>query len=165
MGSAPASAERLLCEERPQNWWSFDAKTAVYAAPITYERQAFSTSRPASVASPRALLRATHARMVVVALCCSVLPEPEPTRTPAQSAAFDGLAQPSRTCDLDSQYCSSAMASTVSGTHHFPESHRHPALWTHEASLCGAAGGSSRHGMGFFGKDLKPESGRRGASI
>jgi PQQ-dependent dehydrogenase (methanol/ethanol family) len=143
--------------------WSFDAQTAVFAAPITYvldgvEYLAASVGGAAQGGS----FAPTHARMLVFALGGkAVLPEPEPYTppplNPPPSAASPGVI--AHGAEVYSQFCS--VCHGVNGMQarsSFPNLTVTPLLWTQEGfDYVVLQGGRAEKGMGSFGRDLKPE--------
>ncbi len=143
--------------------WSFDAKTAVFAAPITYmlDGVQYVAASVGGVAQG-GYFAPTHARMLVFALGGKrVLPEPEPytpppLNPPPSTASADVIAHGG---ELYSQYCSVCHgANGIQARTSFPNLTVTPLLWTQEGfNHVVLQGGRADKGMGSFGKDLKPE--------
>ena len=143
--------------------WSFDAKTAVFAAPITYSLDGvqYIAASVGGVAQG-GYFAPTHARMLVFALGGkAALPEPEPYTPPplnpppatasAQIIAHGG--------EVYSQYCSVCHgANGLQARTSFPNLTVTPLLWTQEGfDYVVLQGGRADKGMGSFGKELKAE--------
>lgn len=143
--------------------WSFDAQTAVFAAPITYmlDGVQYVAASVGGVAQGGYFAPA-HARMLVFALGGKVvLPTPEPYTPPAldpppATASVEVIAQGG---ELYSQYCSVCHgANGMQARTSFPNLTVTPLLWTQEGfNYVVLQGGRADKGMGSFGKDLKPE--------
>jgi PQQ-dependent dehydrogenase (methanol/ethanol family) len=144
--------------------WSFDAKTAVFAAPITYELDGvqYVAASVGGVVQGADYFAPTHARMLVFALGGKgVLPEPEPytpppLNPPPSTASAQVIAQGG---EKYTQYCS--VCHGVNGFQarsSFPNLTITPLLWGQEAfDSVVLLGGRQERGMGSFAKDLKPE--------
>ena len=144
--------------------WTFDAKTAVFAAPITYELDGvqYVAASVGGVAQGGDYFAPTHARMLVFALGGkAALPEPEPytpppLNPPPSTAAADVI---SHGGEKYTQYCS--VCHGVNGQQQrtsFPNLMITPLLWTQPAfDQVVLGGGRADKGMGSFAKDLKPE--------
>ena len=144
--------------------WSFDAKTAVFAAPITYELDGvqYVAASVGGVVQGADYFAPTHARMLVFALGGKdVLPEPEPyspppLNPPPSTASAEVIAHGSQ---VYTQYCS--VCHGVNGYQarsSFPNLTITPLLWTQPAfDQVVLGGGRADKGMGSFAKDLKPE--------
>jgi len=143
--------------------WSFDAKTAVFAAPISYVLDGVQyIAASVGGAAQGNYFAPTHARMLVFALDGkAVLPEPEPYTPPKldppPSTASAEVITHGR--DVYTQYCSVCHgANGVQARTSFPNLTVTPLLWTQEAfNYVVLQGGRAEKGMGSFGKDLKPE--------
>jgi quinohemoprotein ethanol dehydrogenase len=143
--------------------WSFDAKTAIFAAPISYELDGVQyIAASVGGAGQGGYFAPTNARMLVFALGGhAVLPEPEPytpppLNPPPSTAAADVIAHGSA---VYTQYCSVCHgANGFQGRSSFPNLTVTPLLWTQEGfDQVVLLGGRADKGMGDFGKDLKPE--------
>jgi alcohol dehydrogenase (cytochrome c)/quinohemoprotein ethanol dehydrogenase len=144
--------------------WSFDAKTAVFAAPITYELDGvqYVAASVGGVAQGGDYFAPTHARMLVFALGGkAVLPEPEPytppqLNPPPSTASAEVIA---RGGDLYTRNCS--VCHGVNGFQarsSFPNLTITPLLWTQPGfDQVVLGGGRADKGMGSFAKELKPE--------
>ncbi len=144
--------------------WNFDAKTAVFAAPITYELDGvqYVAASVGGVVQGADYFAPTHARMLVFALGGkAVLPEPEPytpppLNPPPSNASAQVIAQGG---EKYTQYCS--VCHGVNGFQarsSFPNLTISPLLWAQEAfDSVVLQGGRQERGMGSFAKDLKPE--------
>jgi PQQ-dependent dehydrogenase (methanol/ethanol family) len=143
--------------------WSFDTKTAVFAAPITYSLDGvqYIAASVGGVAQG-GYFAPTHARMLVFALGGkAALPVSEPYTPPplnpppltasAQTIAHGG--------EVYSQYCSVCHgANGLQARTSFPNLTVTPLLWTQEGfDYVVLQGGRADKGMGSFGKDLKTE--------
>ena len=143
--------------------WSFDAKTAVFAAPITYVLGGVQyVAASVGGVAQGGYFAPTHARMLVFALGGrAVLPEPEPytppelnpppSTTSAQVIAHGG--------ELYSQHCSVCHGvNGVQARTSFPNLTVTPLLWTQPGfDQVVLQGGRADKGIGSFAKDLKPE--------
>jgi quinohemoprotein ethanol dehydrogenase len=143
--------------------WSFDAKTAVLAAPITYLLDGVQyVAASVGGASQGNYFAPSHARMLVFALGGkAVLPEPEPytpppLNPPPSAASADVIA---RGGELYGQHCSVCHgANGVTGRTSFPNLTVTPLLWAQEPfDAVVLQGGRAERGMGSFAKELKPE--------
>jgi PQQ-dependent dehydrogenase (methanol/ethanol family) len=143
--------------------WSFDAKTAVFAAPITYmlDGVQYVAASVGGVAQG-GYFAPTHARMLVFALGGkAVLPEPEPytpppLNPPPSTASAQVIAHGG---ELYSQYCSVCHgANGLQARTSFPNLTVTPLLWTQDGfNYVVLQGGRADRGMGSFGKELQPE--------
>jgi len=143
--------------------WSFDAQTAVFAAPITYmlDGVQYVAASVGGVAQG-GYFAPTHARMLVFALGGkAVLPTPEPytppqLNPPPSTASAEVIAHGG---ELYSQYCSVCHgANGMQARTSFPNLAVTPLLWTQDGfNYVVLQGGRADKGMGSFGKDLKPE--------
>jgi quinohemoprotein ethanol dehydrogenase len=143
--------------------WSFDAKTAVFAAPITYvlDGVQYIAASVGGVAQG-GYFAPTHARMLVFALGGkAALPEPEPyTPPPLNPPPSTGSAQTiAHGGEVYTQYCSVCHgANGLQARTSFPNLTVTPLLWTQEGfDYVVLQGGRADKGMGSFGKDLKAE--------
>jgi mono/diheme cytochrome c family protein len=143
--------------------WSFDAKTAVYAAPISYILDGVQyIAASVGGAAQGNYFAPTHARMLVFALGGKVvLPEPEPytpppLNPPPSKASADVIAHGG---DVYSRNCSVCHgANGLQARSSFPNLTVTPLLWTQEGfDYVVLQGGRTDRGMGSFAKDLKPE--------
>jgi PQQ-dependent dehydrogenase (methanol/ethanol family) len=144
--------------------WNFDAKTAVFAAPITFELDGvqYVAASVGGALQGADYFAPTHARMLVFALGGkAVLPEPEPytpppLNPPASTASAEVIAHGG---ELYTQYCS--VCHGVNGFQarsSFPNLTITPLLWTQPGfDQVVLGGGRADKGMGSFAKDLKPE--------
>jgi quinohemoprotein ethanol dehydrogenase len=142
--------------------WSFDAKTAVFAAPIAYllDGEQYIAASVGGAAQGD-YFAPTHARMLVFALGGKAsLPEPEPytppTLNPPPSTASAEVI--TRGGELYTQHCSVCHgANGVQGRTSFPNLTVTPLLWTQEGfDSVVLLGGRAERGMGSFAKELKP---------
>jgi quinohemoprotein ethanol dehydrogenase len=143
--------------------WSFDAKTAVFAAPISFQLDGVQyLAASVGGAGQGGYFAPTNARMLVFALGGhAVLPEPEPytpppLNPPPSTAAAAVIAHGSA---VYTQFCSVCHgANGFQGRSSFPNLTVTPLLWTQEGfDQVVLLGGRADKGMGDFGKDLKPE--------
>ena len=143
--------------------WSFDTKTAIFAAPISYVLDG-EQYIAASVggAGPGGYFAPTHARMLVFALGgTAVLPEPEPYTppplNPPPSTAAAAVIEHGGA--LYTQFCSVCHgANGVQARSSFPNLTITPLLWTQEGfDQVVLQGGRADKGMGNFGKDLSAD--------
>jgi alcohol dehydrogenase (cytochrome c)/quinohemoprotein ethanol dehydrogenase len=144
--------------------WSFDAKTAVLAAPISYmlDGVQYIAASVGGVAQGGGYFAPTHARMLVFALGGkAVLPEPEPytpppLNPPPATASAEVVAHGG---ELYSQYCSVCHgANGLQARTSFPNLTVTPLLWTQDGfNYVVLQGGRADKGMGSFAKELKPE--------
>ena len=144
--------------------WSFDAKTAVFAAPITYllDGVQYVAASVGGVAEGADYFAPTHARMLVFALGGkAVLPEPEPytpppLNPPPSTASADVIAHGGT---LYTQHCSVCHGENgYQGRSSFPNLTITPLLWTQEGfDQVVLQGQRAEKGMGSFAKELKPE--------
>ncbi len=143
--------------------WSFDAKTAIYAAPISYELGGVQyIAASVGGAAQGGYFAPTNARMLVFALGGHVvLPEPPPytppqLNPPPSTASAAVIAHGS---EVYSQYCS--ICHGVNGRQartSFPNLTVTPLLWTQDGfDAVVLQGARADKGMGSFAKDLKPE--------
>jgi quinohemoprotein ethanol dehydrogenase len=141
--------------------WSFDTKTAVFAAPITYllDGVQYIAASVGGVAQG-GYFAPTHARMLVFALGGkAALPVPEPytpppLNPPPLTASVQTIAHGG---EVYSQYCSVCHgANGLQARTSFPNLTVTPLLWTQEGfDYVVLQGGRADKGMGSFGKDLK----------
>jgi quinohemoprotein ethanol dehydrogenase len=144
--------------------WSFDAKTAVLAAPISYELDGvqYIAASVGGVAQGGDYFAPTHARMLVFALGGkAVLPEPEPytpppLNPPPSTASAEVIA---RGGELYSQHCAVCHgANGYQGRSSFPNLTITPLLHTQEGfDSVVLLGGRVERGMGAFSKELTPQ--------
>jgi quinohemoprotein ethanol dehydrogenase len=143
--------------------WNFDAKTAVFAAPITYTLDGVQyVAASVGGAAMGGYFAPTHARMLVFALDGkAVLPEPEPYTPPAlnpppSTASADVVA---RGGDLYARNCSVCHgANGMQMRTSFPNLTLTPLLWTQGGFDDVVLNGQrADKGMGSFAKELKPE--------
>lgn len=144
--------------------WSFDAKTAVFAAPITYELDGvqYVAASVGGVVNGADYFAPTHARMLVFAVGGKgTLPEPEPytpppLNPPQSTASAEVIAHGG---EKYTQYCSVCHgANGYQGRSSFPNLTITPLLWTQPGfDQVVLGGGRADKGMGSFAKDLKPE--------
>jgi quinohemoprotein ethanol dehydrogenase len=143
--------------------WSFNAQTAVFAAPITYTLDG-TQYVAASVGglAQGGYFAPTHARMLVFALGGkAVLPEPEPYTPPSlnpppSTASAELIAHGG---EKYSQYCAVCHgANGVQARTSFPNLSVTPLLWTQEGfDAVVLQGVRADRGMGSFAADLKPQ--------
>ncbi len=143
--------------------WSFDAKTAIFAAPISYNVDGVQyIAASVGGAGQGGYFAPTNARMLVFALGAkAVLPEPAPytpppLNPPASTATADVIKHGG---EVYTQYCSVCHgANGLQARTSFPNLTVTPLLWTQEGfDQVVLQGGRADKGMGNFGKDLKPE--------
>jgi quinohemoprotein ethanol dehydrogenase len=143
--------------------WSFDAKTAIFAAPISYSIDGVQyIAASVGGAGQGGYFAPTNARMLVFALGGkAVLPEPAPytpppLNPPPSTATTDVIQHGSA---VYTQYCSVCHGvNGFQGRSSFPNLTVTPLLWTQEGfDQVVLLGGRSEKGMGNFSKDLKPE--------
>lgn len=143
--------------------WSYDAKTAVFAAPITYELDGVQyVAASVGGAAQGGYFAPTNARMLVFALNGkAVLPEPAPytppqLNPPPSTASAEVIAHGG---DLYSRYCSvchgvNGMMARTS----FPNLTVSPMLHAQQGfDAVVLQGTRADKGMGSFAKELKPE--------
>lgn len=143
--------------------WSFDAETAVYAAPISYELHGVQyIAASVGGAVQGGYFAPTNARMLVFALGGkAVLPKPLPYTprqlNPPPLTASAGVV--TRGGELYSQYCS--VCHGIDGRQarsSFPNLTVTPLLWTQDGfDAVVLQGVRTDKGMGSFAADLKPE--------
>ena len=143
--------------------WTFDAKTAVLAAPISYELDGvqYVAASVGGVATG-GYFAPTNARMLVFALGGKgVLPEPEPytpppLNPPPSTASAEVIAHGG---ELYTQHCSVCHGvGAVQQRTSFPNLTVTPLLWTQPGfDQVVLQGGRADKGMGSFAKELKPE--------
>ncbi len=142
--------------------WSFDAKTAIFAAPIAYELDGVEyIAASVGGAAQGGYFAPTNARMLVFGLGGKgVLPEPPPytppqLNPPPSTASADVIAHGG---EVYSQYCS--VCHGVNGVQmrtSFPNLTVTPLLWTQDGfNAVVLLGARADKGMGSFAKDLKP---------
>jgi len=143
--------------------WSFDTKTAVFAAPITYMLDGVQyVAASVGGAAQGGYFAPTHARMLVFALGGkAVLPEPEPYTPPAlnpppSTAAAEVITHGG---EVYTQYCAVCHgADGVQARTSFPNLTVTPLLWTQDGfNYVVLQGGRADRGMGSFAKELKPD--------
>jgi PQQ-dependent dehydrogenase (methanol/ethanol family) len=143
--------------------WSFDAKTAIFAAPISYELDGVQyIAASVGGASTGGYFAPTNARMLVFALGGkAVLPEPPaytppPLNPPPSTASAEVIAHGG---EVYTQFCSVCHgANGFQARTSFPNLTVTPLLWTQPGfDQVVLQGGRADKGMGNFGKDLKPE--------
>ena len=143
--------------------WSFDAQTAVFAAPISYTLDGVQyIAASVGGAAQGGYFAPTHARMLVFALGgSSVLPQPEPyeppqLNPPPSTASAEVIAHGG---EVYAQFCSTCHGvNGLQGRTSFPNLTVSPLLWT-QGGFDGVVllGARADKGMGSFAKDLKPE--------
>ena len=140
--------------------WSFDATTAVFAAPISYELDGVQyIAASVGGAGQGGYFAPTHARMLVFALGGkTALPQPEPyepppLNPPPSTASAEVIAHGNA---VYTQYCSVCHgANGLQARSSFPNLTVTPLLWTQEGfDQVVLMGGRADKGMGNFGKDL-----------
>jgi len=143
--------------------WSFDAETAVFAGPITYELDGVQyIAASVGGAAQGGYFAPTHARMLVFALGGkAVLPvpapytppklDPPPSTAPAEVIAHGG--------DLYSRNCSVCHgANGLQARTSFPNLTVTPLLWTQVGfDAVVLEGARADKGMGSFAKELTPQ--------
>ncbi len=141
--------------------WSFDAKTAVFAAPITYELGGVQyIAASVGGAAQGGYFAPTHARMLVFALGGkAVLPEPAPytpppLNPPPSTASAEVIAHGG---ELYTQYCSVCHGvNGVQARTSFPNLTVTPLLYVQDGfDNVVLRGARADKGMGSFAKDLK----------
>ncbi len=143
--------------------WNFDAETAIYAAPITYELDGVQyVAASVGGAAQGGYFAPTNARMLVFELGGkAVLPKPEPytprTLNPPPSTATAAVV--AHGGELYSQYCSICHgANGMQLRSSFPNLTVTPLLWTQDGfNAVVLQGVRADKGMGSFAKDLMPE--------
>jgi quinohemoprotein ethanol dehydrogenase len=142
--------------------WSFDAKTAVFAAPITYQLDGVQyVAASVGGAAQGGYFAPTHARMLVFALGGkAVLPEPAPYTPPSlnpppSTASADVIAHGG---ELYSQSCSVCHgANGLQARTSFPNLTVSALLHSQEGfDAVVLQGARADKGMGSFAKDLSP---------
>ena len=163
MGNGVGKTVSAFDAQNGKKLWSFDAQTAVFAAPITYELDGvqYVAASVGGVAQGTDYFAPTHARMLVFALGGkATLPAPEPytpqpLNPPPSTAAADVITQGG---EKYTQYCS--VCHGVNGTQQrtsFPNLMITPLLWTQPGfDQVVLGGGRADKGMGNFSNDLKP---------
>ena len=140
--------------------WSFDAKTAVFAAPISFQLDGVEyIAASVGGAGQGGYFAPTHARMLVFALGAkAVLPEPQPyspppLNPPPSTASAEVIAHGGA---VYTQFCSVCHgANGLQARSSFPNLTVTPLLWTQEGfDQVVLMGGRADKGMGNFGKDL-----------
>ena len=143
--------------------WNFDAKTAVFAAPISYELDGVQyIAASVGGAAQGGYFAPTHARMLVFALNgTAVLPEPEPytpppLNPPPSTSTADVIA---RGGELYSQHCSVCHGiNGVMARTSFPNLTVSPLLYAQQGfDAVVLQGVRAEKGMGSFAKELQPE--------
>ncbi|HEX3835598.1 MAG TPA: PQQ-dependent dehydrogenase, methanol/ethanol family [Steroidobacteraceae bacterium] len=143
--------------------WSFDATTAVFAAPISYELDGVQyIAASVGGAGQGGYFAPTNARMLVFALGGkAVLPEPQaytppPLNPPPATGSAEVIAHGGA---VYTQFCSVCHgANGFQARTSFPNLTVTPLLWTQEGfDQVVRQGGRADKGMGNFGKDLTPE--------
>jgi len=143
--------------------WNFDAKTAVFAAPITYELGGVQyVAASVGGAAQGGYFAPTHARMLVFALGGkAVLPEPAPYTPPAldpppSTASAEVIAQGG---DLYTQHCSVCHgANGVQARTSFPNLTVTALLHSQDGfNAVVLKGARADKGMGSFAKELKAD--------
>jgi PQQ-dependent dehydrogenase (methanol/ethanol family) len=163
MGNGAGKALAAYDAKTGAKLWGFDAKTAVYAAPITYVLDGVQyVAASVGGASTGGYFAPTHARMLVFALDAkAVLPEPEaytpPKLDPPPVTASNEVV--SHGGDLYSANCSVCHGvNGLQGRSSFPNLTVSPMLWTQEAfDSVVLKGARADKGMGSFGADLTPQ--------
>ena len=143
--------------------WSFDAKTSVFAAPISFRLDGVQyIAASVGGAGQGGYFAPTHARMLVFALGAkAALPEPEPyspppLNPPPSTASAEVIAHGGA---VYTQFCSVCHgANGLQARSSFPNLTVTPLLWTQEGfDQVVLMGGRADKGMGNFGKDLTPD--------
>ncbi|HTX23525.1 MAG TPA: PQQ-dependent dehydrogenase, methanol/ethanol family [Steroidobacteraceae bacterium] len=143
--------------------WSFDAKTAIFAAPITYELDGVQyVAASVGGTAQGGYFAPTHARMLVFALDGkAVLPEPAPYTPPKldpppSTATADVIAHGG---DLYSRNCSVCHgANGMQARTSFPNLTVTPLLWTQAGfDAVVLQGARTDKGMGSFAQELTPK--------
>jgi len=143
--------------------WSFDAQTAVFAAPITYSLDGVQyVAASVGGLAQGGYFAPTYARMLVFTLGGkAVLPAPEPytpppLNPPPSTASAQIIAHGGETY---SQFCAVCHgANGVQARTSFPNLSVTPLLWTQEGfDAVVLQGVRADKGMGSFAADLKPE--------
>jgi glucose dehydrogenase len=162
MGNGPGKAIKAYDAKNGKELWSFDAKTAVLAAPISYELDGVQyVAASVGGAAQGGYFAPTNARMLVFAMGGkAVLPEPAPYTPPP-------LAPPPSTASTDvierggalyTQHCSVCHGvNGVQARTSFPNLTVTPLLHV-QAGFDDVVlqGSRAEKGMGSFAKDLKP---------
>jgi PQQ-dependent dehydrogenase (methanol/ethanol family) len=164
MGNGAGKVLSAFDAKEGKKLWSFDAQTAVFAAPITYELDGvqYVAASVGGVAQGGDYFAPTHARMLVFALGGKgVLPEPEPytpppLNPPPSTATAEVIAHGN---EKYTQHCS--VCHGIGGQQQrtsFPNLMITPLLWTQPAfDQVVLGGGRADKGMGSFAKELQPE--------
>ena len=143
--------------------WSFDAQTAIYAAPITYTLDGVQyIAASVGGATTGDYFAPTYARMLVFAVGGTAKLPPTQPYTPPQlnpppsTATADVVAHGG---EVYSQYCSTCHGvNGLQGRTSFPNLTVSGLLWTQEGfDGVVLTGARADKGMGSFAKDLKPE--------
>lgn len=143
--------------------WSFDAQTAVYAAPISYRLDGVQyIAASVGGAAQGGYFAPTHARMLVFALGGNaVLPKPEPytpppLNPPPSTASAATIAHGG---ELYGRYCSVCHGlNGYQARTSFPNLTVTPLLWTQPGfDAVVLQGVRTDKGMGSFAKELQPE--------
>jgi mono/diheme cytochrome c family protein len=144
--------------------WNFDARTAVLAAPITYELDGvqYIAASVGGVAQGGDYFAPTNARMLVFALGGKgVLPEPEPytpppLNPPPSTASAQVIARGGELYTANCSVCHGANGFQARSS--FPNLTITPLLHTQEGfDSVVLLGGRVERGMGSFAKDLRAE--------
>ncbi len=143
--------------------WGFDAKTAVFAAPISYELDGVQyVAASVGGAAQGGYFAPTHARMLVFALGGkAVLPEPAPYTPPAlnpppSTASAEIIAHGGEVYGRSCSVCHGANG--LQARTSFPNLTVTPLLYAQDAfDAVVLRGVRADKGMGSFAKDLKPE--------
>ncbi|HTY49393.1 MAG TPA: PQQ-dependent dehydrogenase, methanol/ethanol family [Steroidobacteraceae bacterium] len=143
--------------------WSFDAQTAVYAAPISFELDGVQyIAASVGGAAQGGYFAPTHARMLVFALGGrQTLPAPAPYTPPLldpppSTATADVIAHGSDVYSRNCSICHGANAMQARSS--FPNLTVTPLLWTQEGfDAVVLTGVRADKGMGSFARDLTPQ--------
>jgi PQQ-dependent dehydrogenase (methanol/ethanol family) len=164
MGNGPGKAIKAYDAKTGKELWSFDAKTAVLAAPISYEldgRQYIAASVGGTAQG--GYFAPTYARMLVFATGGkAVLPEPAPYTPPAlnpppSTAAADVIAHGEQAYNANCSVCHGAGG--LQARTSFPNLTVSALLYSQAGfDQVVLQGARADKGMGSFAKELKPQN-------
>jgi PQQ-dependent dehydrogenase (methanol/ethanol family) len=164
MGNGPGKAIKAYDAKTGKELWSFDAKTAVLAAPISYEldgRQYIAASVGGTAQG--GYFAPTYARMLVFATGGkAVLPEPAPYTPPAlnpppSTASADVIAHGEQAYNANCSVCHGAGG--LQARTSFPNLTVSALLYSQAGfDQVVLQGARADKGMGSFAKELKPQN-------
>ena len=163
MGNGPGKAVNAYDAKNGQKLWTFDAKTAVLAAPITYELDGVQyVAASVGGTAQGGYYAPTYARMLVFALGGkAVLPEPAPYTPPAlnpppSTASAEVIAHGG---DVYTQNCSVCHgANGLQARTSFPNLTVSALLYSQAGfDQVVLQGARADKGMGSFAKELRPD--------